>query len=268
MKLIAPTVAILTVLGLAPGTVGAQTAFRVEESTIADVQGAIKSGQATCQAVVQAYLDRAKAYNGTCTALVTKDGAPVPVATDAVRAGAPITFPTTTVPVSAVFPNFGEYAGLPFELGRMEPTISDPTVQQQFGMRVGIPNAGQLNALETLNIRGERSVTCKGDFDRAPSAGPLPPGAPKQCEAFRQQPDALERAAELDRQYGRNPDLATLPLYGAVFSLMFWSGPGSDALVIRAASAYESATHHRVPPPAFGRPPAKTQPSNTSATAR
>ena len=32
-------------------------------------------------------------------------------------------------------------------------------------MRVGIPNAGQLNALETLNIRGERSVTCKGAFD-------------------------------------------------------------------------------------------------------
>ena len=35
-------------------------------------------------------------------------------------------------------------------------------------MRVGIPNAGQLNALETLNIRGERSVTCKGAFDAHP----------------------------------------------------------------------------------------------------
>jgi amidase len=35
-------------------------------------------------------------------------------------------------------------------------------------------------------------------------------------------------------------------------SLMFWSGPGSDADVIKVASAYESATHHRVPPPAFG----------------
>ena len=73
-------------------------------------------------------------------------------------------------------------------------------MQQQFGMRVGIPNAGQLNALETLNIRGERSVTCRGDFDRAPSAGPLPPGAPPECEEFRKQPDALERAAQLDGQ--------------------------------------------------------------------
>ncbi|HEV2986460.1 MAG TPA: hypothetical protein VGX46_18820, partial [Vicinamibacterales bacterium] len=35
-------------------------------------------------------------------------------------------------------------------------------------------------------------------------------------------------------------------------SLMFWAGPGSDADVIKVASAYEAATHHRVPPPAFG----------------
>ena len=86
----------------------------------------------------------------------------------------------------------------------------------QMGMRVGIPNAGQLNALETLNIRGERSVTCKGAFDAHPSTGPLPAGAPAACEAFRKQPDALERAAELDAQYGRNPDLAALPMYCVV----------------------------------------------------
>jgi Asp-tRNA(Asn)/Glu-tRNA(Gln) amidotransferase A subunit family amidase len=35
-------------------------------------------------------------------------------------------------------------------------------------------------------------------------------------------------------------------------SLMFWAGPGNDPEVIKAASAYEAATHHRVPPPAFG----------------
>jgi amidase len=35
-------------------------------------------------------------------------------------------------------------------------------------------------------------------------------------------------------------------------SMMFWAGPGSAPDVIRAASAYEAATHHRVPPPAFG----------------
>ncbi|MGA7866141.1 MAG: amidase family protein, partial [Stellaceae bacterium] len=80
------------------------------------------------------------------------------------------------------------------------------------------PNSGQLNALGTLNIRGERSVICRGEFDRHPSEGPLPPGAPPICEYFRQLPDALERAAELDAAYGRNPDLDKRPMYGVVFS--------------------------------------------------
>jgi Asp-tRNA(Asn)/Glu-tRNA(Gln) amidotransferase A subunit family amidase len=35
-------------------------------------------------------------------------------------------------------------------------------------------------------------------------------------------------------------------------SMMFWAGPASEPAVIKAASAYEAATHHRVPPPAFG----------------
>ena len=100
----------------------------------------------------------------------------------------------------------------------MEATASDPSVQQQYGMIAGIPNAGQLNALATLNIRGERSVTCKGEFDRHPSLGPLPPGAPPVCDEFRHLPDALEHAAELDAQYGRNPPLDEMPMYGVVFS--------------------------------------------------
>src|SRR5439155_3056922 len=37
-----------------------------------------------------------------------------------------------------------------------------------------------------------------------------------------------------------------------LISMMFWSGPGSDADVIKVSSAYEAATHHRVLPPAFG----------------
>jgi amidase len=139
-----------------------------------------------------------------------------------VRAGSPLEYPTQTVPASTIFPNFDEYAGPPLEFGRMEPSISDPNVQLQFGLRAGIPDAGQLNALETLNIRGERSITCKGDFDRAPSAGPLPEGAPKACEEFRKMPDALERAAELDRQYGRNPNLTEMPMYCVVFSFKNW----------------------------------------------
>jgi Asp-tRNA(Asn)/Glu-tRNA(Gln) amidotransferase A subunit family amidase len=197
------------------GDVAAQTQrpFQVEEATIASIHAAITSGQTTCTGVVQAYLSRAKAYNGVCTALLTADGADVASATGYVRAGAPLVFPTKTVKASSVFPGLDQYQGLPLNYGRMERTVSDPSVTAQMGMRVGIPNAGQLNALETLNIRGERSVTCKGAFDAHPSKGPLPAGAPRVCEAFRRQPDALERAAELDAQYGAKPDLAALPMY-------------------------------------------------------
>ena len=70
---------------------------------------------------------------------------------------------------SSLFPNLDQYQGPPLEYGRMEATASDPQVPQQFGMIVGQPNAGQVNALATLNLRGERSVTCRGDFDRHPS---------------------------------------------------------------------------------------------------
>jgi amidase len=50
-------------------------------------------------------------------------------------------------------------------------------------------------------------------------------------------------------------------------SMMFWAGPGSDSDVIKAASAYEAATHHRVPPPAFGPLPASPQSANPRQTA-
>jgi amidase len=195
-----------------------ESPFRVEEATIDELHAAIKSGRTTCVAVVQQYLERVRAYNGVTSLLVTEDGGPIPAATGAVRAMAPLRFPTETVKASTVLPDLHKYQGPALEFGRMEATASDPSVQQQYGMIVGKPNAGQLNALATLNIRGERSVTCRGEFDRHPSAGPLPPGAPAVCEMFRRLPDALERAAELDAAYGRNPDLAAMPMYGVVFS--------------------------------------------------
>ncbi len=195
-----------------------QAPFRLEEATIADVHRAIQGGQLTCLALVQAYVDRARAYNGASNRLVTRDGAPIPPAPGTVRAGAPLSFPTQTVAIGTLLPDFDRYKGPPIEFGRMEPTASDPSVQQQYGMTVGVPNAGQINALGTLNLRGERSVTCKRARDRHPSSGPLPPGSPPVCEEFRRQPDALERAAELDAQYGRTPNLAEMPMYCIPFS--------------------------------------------------
>src|SRR5262245_23771792 len=191
---------------------------RLEETTIDEMHAAIRTGEITCGQIVQHYINRARAFNGVASALVTEDGAPVPQAMGTVRAGAPLPFPTGTVKASTVFPDLDRYKGKPLEYGRMEATASDPTVPQQYGMIVGIPDAGQVNALATLNIRGERSVTCRGDFDRHPSKGALPPGAPPMCEIFRHYPDALERAAELDAEYGRRPDLQRMPMHGVVFS--------------------------------------------------
>ena len=195
-----------------------ESRFHLEEATIADLHAAIQAGETTCAAVVQGYIDRVRAYNGVPSRLVTADGAPLPPAVGAVRGGQPIQFPTETVPAAAIFPDLDQYQGPPLEFGRMESTISDPTVSQQYGMIVGQAQAGQVNALATLNLRGERSVTCKGEFDRHPAQGPLPPGAPPVCEHFRRFPDALERAAELDAAYGRHPDLELMPMYGVTFS--------------------------------------------------
>jgi amidase len=197
---------------------GPSGTFTLEEATIADLHAAIRAGQVTCVEVVERYLARVRAYNGVASVLVTEDGAAIPEARGAVRAGAPLRFPTETVKVTDLVPDLDGYKGPPLEYGRMEPTASDPDVQQQFGMVVGVANGRQVNALGTLNIRGERSVTCRGDYDKHPSLGPLPPGAPPVCEYFRHLPDALEQAAALDAQYGRNPDLDKLPMYGVVFS--------------------------------------------------
>ena len=139
--------------------------FRLEEATIEELHAAIRAGQITCVEVVQHYLDRARAYNGVASVLVTEDGASIPEAPGVGRAQAPLRFPTTTVRASTILPDLDKYTGPPLAFGRMEATASDPAVSQQFGMIAGIPHAGQLNALATLNIRGEHSGTCRGDFD-------------------------------------------------------------------------------------------------------
>jgi amidase len=192
--------------------------FRLEEATIAELHDAIRAGRTTSVAIVRHYIDRVRAYNGVASMLVTEDGASIPEAPGAIRGMAPIRFPTDTVKAATILPDLDKYRGPPLEFGRMEPTASDPSVQQQFGMIVGRPDAGQVNALATLNIRGERSVTCRGAFDRHPADGPLPPGAPPVCETFRHLPDALERAAELDAAYGCAPDLEKMPMHGVVFA--------------------------------------------------
>ena len=69
--------------------------------------------------------------------------------------------------------------------------------------------------------------------------------------------------------HSRSPDQIETKMPNPMpISMMFWSGPGSDAAVIKAGSAYESATHHRKPPPAFGPVPAKPAPTSAAMNAR
>ena len=86
-------------------------------------------------------------------------------------------------------------------------------------MVVGIPNAGQVNALETLNIRGERSVTCKGDVRRPPvdrpAAGQLPRRRARRSGNSRTRSSAPR---SWTRKYGSNPDLKSMPLYCVAMS--------------------------------------------------
>ena len=176
LSLCALVLAVLAPWGqLAPAQTAAPAShFRLEEATIDDVHHAIRDGEITCHSLVSAYVARAQAYNGVTNILVTADGKDVSAVPGVVRAGSPLKYPTKTVKASDVFPDLDQYTGPPIEFGRMEPTATDPTVYQQYGMTVGMPNVSAVNALQTINLRGERSVTCKGDFDTAPSKGPLP----------------------------------------------------------------------------------------------
>lgn len=127
--------------------------FRLLEATISDIQAAIQSKQITTEQLVNLYLARIKAYNGTC--VKQPDGI----------------------------------------LGVIET----------------IEHAGQINALMTLNLRPETRRAMGFDDRKARSMTDAVDDSPDM-------PDALEVAAELDRQLAETGELAG-PLHGVVLSV-------------------------------------------------
>ena len=101
--------------------------FQLLEASIDDVHAGIRSGATTCKQLVEGYLARARAYNGVCTMPVTADGAKIPKVAGVVRAGKPLTFPTQSVAIARLYPDFDQYVGNRPDYGRMEPTKSDPS---------------------------------------------------------------------------------------------------------------------------------------------
>ena len=136
--------------GLAQGT---RTRFHLEEATIAGIQSAIRGGQITTVGLVELYLKRIKAYNGTC-----------------VNEPKGILGPITT-----------------------------------------IPNAGQINALSTLNLRPATRVKWGFDDRKARSLT-------DRADDSRSMPDALEVAAAQDRQFKQTGNLVG-PLHGVVMAI-------------------------------------------------
>src|SRR5262245_36245189 len=87
----------------ASASVGAQ-GFKLEEATIASTHKAIQDGTITCTKITQAYINRIKAYNGTCTALVTADGKPIKPPAGRILGGTPVKYLAKTVKVSDFIP--------------------------------------------------------------------------------------------------------------------------------------------------------------------
>jgi Asp-tRNA(Asn)/Glu-tRNA(Gln) amidotransferase A subunit family amidase len=128
-------------------------AFRLHEGTIADIQQAILSKQITTVRLVELYLARIKAYNGTC--------------------------------------------------------VNQP--QGILGPVTPIANAGQINALSTLNLRPARRAAFGFDARKARSLTDAADNSPSM-------PDAIEVATEQDRVFAKTGRLAG-PLHGVVMSI-------------------------------------------------
>jgi len=149
------TAGIQTVDGRQPTrtTRQARAGFHLQEATIAQIQQAIKTGQITTVGLVELYLKRIRAYNGTC-----------------VNEPKGILGPITT-----------------------------------------IPNAGQLNALSTLNLRPAARRAWGFDDRKARSLT-------DRVDDARNMPDALEVAAAQDRQFKQSGRLVG-PLHGVVMAI-------------------------------------------------
>ena len=204
---------------LCPALAFAQS-FQVEEATI-EAHIAPSSGARRRAARSSRPTSSARGpTTASCTQLVTRDGAPVAAGAGAVRAGrAAVVSDATRWPSTRCCRTSRSTRALPIELrphgsarSRIR-TCSSSTAwssasRRRPGQRAQHAQSSR-RALGDVQSRVRRAPVVRRRCRRA---------APPACEEFRQQPDALERAAELDAQYGSNPDLEAMPMYCVAFS--------------------------------------------------
>ena len=139
--------------GLMEGDVQSRRGFDVQEATVADIQQALRSRRVTTVGIVEEYLRRIKAYNGTC--------------------------------------------------------VNQP--QGILGPITTIPNAGQINALSTLNLRPAARERWGFDARKARSLT-------DEADNATGLPDALETASAQDREFARTGRLVG-SLHGVVIAI-------------------------------------------------
>ena len=117
--------------------------FHLVEATIADVHRAIRSGRSRAAAWCRPTSTARRRITALLISSSPATATPIPPAPGVVRAGAPLTFPTghrqgrrRCFPISTSTPDRRSTSAA---WSRLRPTRR---VQQQFGMIVGVPNAG------------------------------------------------------------------------------------------------------------------------------
>jgi Asp-tRNA(Asn)/Glu-tRNA(Gln) amidotransferase A subunit family amidase len=153
LRSITLAISLVVIFPATGSTQGARTKFHLEEATIASIQQAITTKQITTVNLVELYLRRIKAYNGTC--------------------------------------------------------VNQP--QGILGPVTTIPNAGQINALSTINLRPATRTKLGFDDRKARSLT-------DRADDKATMPDALEAAAAQDRQFAQSGRLVG-PLHGVVMAI-------------------------------------------------
>jgi Asp-tRNA(Asn)/Glu-tRNA(Gln) amidotransferase A subunit family amidase len=131
--------------------------FTLHEATIADIHAALQRRELTCDALVRLYLKRIKYYSGHCVKYDTNG--------------------------DGVSPDYDFY--MPSGKG------------VYLGVVSAIPNAGKINAIQSLNLRPAHYTA----LGFAPPHDPGPRSETDLVDGDPSMPDALETAAQLDAEF-------------------------------------------------------------------
>ena len=218
--------------------------FRLEEATIEELHAAIRGGETTCVAVVQHYIERARAYNGVASLLVTEDGGPVAEATGTVRAGAPLHFPTETVAASDDLPRSRQ---IPGPAARIRPHGGDRLRSRRAAAIRHDRRQARMPASSTRSPPSTSAASARSPARASSTAIRRWAAAARRAAGLRGVPPAARRArnAPLSSTPVRPQSRRStkMPMYGVVFS---FKDP-FDTKDMRTTARRRRRLRHRLP---------------------